>query len=183
MSSHPSRLRGIFLLGTIIVSIAVGVIFLSPEIEGGKFIGGSFGFVLAIFISRIFFPDIRRSSGNIWNGKNILGVNMKNYFTHTTQIPMMLGFLWFIIFMALGIFTSSIDKSQNKDNPYLLFVFLSPSFFLIGLSGFLMIKRNEGVNKFGEIYKGFWAYFNGALGIIFGWGLPLLMFLAYVFKW
>jgi hypothetical protein len=60
-------------------------------------------------------------------------------------------------------------------------ILLSPIAILWGYSGFLMVQRNEFIDKFGRQYKGFWAYFNGMLFILMGWGLLIVAIISYIF--
>jgi len=155
----------------------------------GGFLGILVVFVVIFFILNLK-PETRKNlkeyHKSLWDGNNILSVNMKNYFTHYTQAPMMLGMLLFVIFILLlvtGLTDPILNRLSEKDKPSLLMIFLSPSFFLFGLSGFRMIKQKEAIDKSGQPYHGFWAIFNGILGLLFGWGFLLFITLAFIFDW
>lgn len=180
MLSRLSKPKSFLLIGIIIISIASGVIYLSHMIDGSKIAGGSLGFIFAIFFSHLIFPEFRKSSSNIWNGNNILGINMKTYFTHPTQIPLMMGGIWFCaVLLAMYVFNL---KVTTDDETKIFIGMLIPAFLLFGLSGFLMVYRNEYVNRFGIIVNGLWAKINGIAGILFGWGFSIGIIIMLIFK-
>lgn len=119
---------------------------------------------------------------SLWDGNNPLGVNTKKFFTHPAQIPMMLGGTWFLIFTII-IASRLLDPFLPRYQDFLLSLLLFPFFFSLGLSGFLMIRRKETVDKFGQIHKGTWAILNGSLLVLFGWGGLLVLILADIFNW
>jgi hypothetical protein len=73
------------------------------------------------------------------------------------------------------------DLKITPETNILLLVWLLPCCLLFGLSGFLILRRNEYVNQFGKLTSGFWARFNGILGIVFGWGSAILIIIIVVF--
>ena len=186
MNPRPSIQNRLSLVIFWIAGIVMGIFFVTPKSNGDKFLGGSIGFMSSLLLSFLVFPELRKMLRNIWDGDDIAGINMKNYFTHPTQKPLVLGMLWFLVFILLstiGLFNPLFDRLPDKDKSDLLFLFLSPSFLFFGISGLISIKRNEAVGRYGQIYNGGWAYFNGIMLIVFGWGALLFMLLAYVFNW
>jgi len=181
MQTRLSAQKRLLFLGFLITGTILGIMFISPSINGDKFLGGSAGFLLSILLSHLIFPEMRESSRGIWNGNNMLGVNTKTYFTHPTQLPLMLGLLWFcavaLMLSLLVVFDLKITVNEKTG----LILLLLPCLLLFGLSGFLMIRRNEYVNQFGKLTTGFWARFNGVLGIFFGWGGCILLLVVIIF--
>jgi len=168
MQRRLSPQKRVLLLGLLIAGTILGIMFLSPRINGDKFLGGSVGFLISMLFSHLIFPGMRERSRGMWNGNNVLGANLKTYFTHPTQIPLMLGMLWFGLGMiCLVVFNLKITADTNTG---ILLAWLVPMCLLFGSSGFLMLRRNEYVNQFGKLTTGFWARFIGVLGIVFGWG-------------
>jgi hypothetical protein len=144
------------------------------------------GFLIALISSFLVFPELRRTFSTIIDGKNSLGFNPGLYLTHPTQKPMMIGVLWslpmaFLLAQLNSKFPSLIPE-EYRLNVTTIIVTL-PGLFLFGYSGFKMIKRNETVNKFGKIHKGFWAYLNGTILILIGWGGLLYLLRAWIFDW
>ncbi len=182
MYPRLSLQKGVLLATFLITGIIAGIVFVTSKVNGDIFLGGLVGFTISLVSSCFLFSELRNMFSDNWNGGDIAGFNMKNYFTHPTQKPLVFAALWFCIFIIF--LSSGLSNSLNEYlQQYLAFMLLFPSFLLFGFSGFLMIKLKEGVTKFGQIYKGPWAYFNGALAIIFGWGGLLFIALAYLFNW
>ena len=173
--------KRLLLTGFIIVSIILGIIFVAPKFNGDKFLGGSVGFISSWLLIFLLIPEFRYLAGTIWNGDNRFGFNMKNYFSHPTQMPLMLGLLWFgavaLILSLLVVFDLKITVNENTTIILLLF----PCLLLFGLSGFLMLRRNEYVNQFGKLTTGFWARFNGVVAILFGWGGCIALLIVMIF--
>ena len=94
----------------------------------------------------------------------------------------MLGLLWLIVFSVISFFFPKL-WSLGKE-PGLFFV---GSFTLIlilfGYTGYLMLRRKEGIGKFGQRYYGFFVYFNGILLIALGWGAAAFLLISYIFMW
>jgi len=178
--------KRLLLLGFHITGIVAGIIFLTPRNSGDKFLGGIAGFICALLASFLIFQDLRNMLPKIWDGSNIYGINMKNYFVHPTQIPMLLGILWFILFIFLvtpRIFNFITDNFQGIEKSEITGLLLTPSALLIGLSGFLIFKRNEAIDRFGEIHKGARVRFIGISTMFLGWGIGALFVLSAIFKW
>ena len=143
------------------------------------------GFLISLISSFLVFPELRKTIPTIFNGKNSFGINMGQYFTHPTQLPMMFGGLWFVIVIPLlslliSKFPSLIPVENRLDATTIV---LLPSMILFGFSGYQMARRREMVGKFGQIHRGNWALFVGIIGILFSWGIALYLTLALVFNW
>lgn len=181
MQTRLSAQKRLLFLGFLITGTILGIMFISPSINENKFLGGSAGFLISMLLSHIIFPEIRESSRGIWNGNNMFGVNMKAYFTHPTQMPMMLGSLWFVAVALILSLLVALDLKILLNEKLVITLLLVPCLLLFGLSGFLMLRRNEYVNQFGKLTTGFWAKFNGALGILFGWGGAITLIIVIIF--
>lgn len=182
MQTRLSAQKRLLFLGILISGTILRIIFISPSINGEKFVGGSAGRLISALLSHPIFPEIREGSRGIWNGNNMLGVNMKTYFTHPTQIPLMLGMLWFVLGISLLSLQVVFDfKVTTHVNNGIILAWLVPVCLLFGLSGFLMLRRNEYVNQFGKLTTGFWARFTGVLAILFGWGGAIALIIAIIF--
>jgi len=178
--------KGLLLISFLITGIFAGIVFVTPKVSGDQFLGGLVGFTISLVLSCFLFSELRNMFSDNWSGDNMFGIRMKALFTHPTQKPLMLGMLWFVCFALLlgsGLLNLIIEKLSIQQKPDLILMLLSPTLFLWGVSGVLMIKQKEGVNKFGQIYGGSWAYFNGILAIIIFWGALLIMILATIFDW
>jgi len=172
--------KRLLLLGFYIAGTTAGVIFLTSINNGDKFFGGIAGFLCALFLSFIVFPELRNMLPKFWNGNNRYGFKFKDRILHPTQIPIMLGMLWFLALVLLSISNTTISFVNNHNNVDIL---LFPTLFLFGLSGLIIIKRNEVVGRYGELHRGFWATFSGILMVVFCWGGLIFMILANIFNW
>jgi len=118
-------------------------------------------------------------AGLINHTNDNLRFDTNNYLWHPTRIPLVIGFIWFIF-----IGSAQVNNNQGTVNSdQFILVLLIPLLILIGISGLITIVKGESVGKFGRIQRGFWAYVNGVLGVVFGWGLSLIFLLAAIFKW
>jgi hypothetical protein len=181
MQTHLSVTRKQLLIVILTIGTILGVFFISPSFNGNKFLGGSAGFTISMLVSHFVFPEMRERSRSLWDGNNTMGINMKRSFTHPTQLPLTLGMLWFgavaLILSLLVAFDLKITVNENTAIILLLF----PCLLLFGLSGFLMLRRNEYVNHFGRISNGFWARLNGVLAILLGWGGCIALLVVMIF--
>jgi len=84
--------------------------------------------------------------------------------THPTNLPMMIGMLWFVVFFAMmGLIPIRVDRYIGNESVRVRLLLL-PALFLFGLSGLLMILRREAsinlgidITAFGCISMGFLA--------------------------
>ncbi len=182
MQTHLYTQKRLLVLSFLVIGIILGIIFVSPKVNGDKLVGGSVGFISAILINYLIFTEVREGFRGVWNGKNPWQVNIKQSLFHPTQIPLTIGMLWFITFAFLMYL---FDLKAITDNESKLFagLLLFPSLLLFGFSGFMMLRRNEYVNQFGKLTTGFWARFNGVMAILFGWGSCIALLVAMVFDW
>ena len=142
------------------------------ETLGGAIIGATLSLIL---IPLIFYgnPDVKKRF-------EILERGGWNEFIHPTMLPITIAVVWMALCVVIVFVRDMISNKPFGD--FLRGVFVVPIAFLFGLSGFLMLKRNEVVGRYGEIHKGFWAYLNGILLILLGWGGLVYLLLAWMFK-
>lgn len=122
---------------------------------------------LAAFIITILnpFPKMMRELGRIYLNPTIL--------------PAYLGILWPApIFIIIHYTNADIDF-----NGYLLWICV-PSLFLMGLSGFFMVQRNEYVGRRPMFFGGLnpakpYGYFY----MIVFWGTAILLIIAVILHW
>jgi len=161
-SSHTSLLHEI-----------AKMLHMRAETLGGAIIGAT--------ISLVLMPLIFYGNPNVKKGFEALEKGGWNEFTHPTTLPITIAVVWMALCVA---FVFIHDKISNEPLSSLLTsTFVVPTAFLFGLSGFLILKRNEVAGRYGEIHKGFWAYLNGILLILFGWGGLAYLLLAWIFRW
>jgi hypothetical protein len=153
--------------------ILAGFLNIRVETLGGAIIGLVVSFLVLPFI---FHPD-----PDIQNMLDATRIGSWDSFVHPTNLPITIAMIWFLSIMGIFYLMDLLNKIKASIN--LAYILLLPIFFLFGLSGFQMIRRNETVNGFGKIFKGFWAYLNGTLLILFGWGGLLYVLLAWIFHW
>jgi len=176
MQKHPKLLFFcIMFLATI-----VGTYALAPMLHVKTDTGGTIGVIIGFFAS-FFVPGLWKSLAQVQNEEQKqafsegIGTGFWKYLTHPTQLPAMLGLLWFIGFLGIQ-FLFHLKISSNQ------FVFiLLPFPILFGLTGFFVFLRKEYINRPGHVIRGNWARVIGALIMIFCWGASILMLLTAVF--
>lgn len=152
------------------------ILHISPETLGGAIIGS----VISFFLTPLIFyqdPKIKNSFERLEFGR-------WTYLVHPTRLPLSIGVIWFL-FMAVFFYALDYQIGEFKTgiNTNLDYITLLPFLLLMGLSGFRMIKRNETVHRFGRVSEGFWAYLNGTVFMLFGWGGFVYLLLAWIFNW
>lgn len=161
-SNHTSALHEIAIFFNIKVEILAGLI-----------IGMVFCFLILPLIYRD--PDVEEVT-------KILEVGFWESLAHPTNLPMTIAIIWFVFIVGIvGLLDINIGEFGPDQNWSL--VLIIPFELLMGMSGFQMIKRNETLNRFGKIFTGFWAYLNGTILILFGWGGVIYVVLAWFFEW
>ena len=169
-----------FLWCLVIGGAFLGAFILAPAIYIDMRLGIVIGGLVGCGISFWLFPELRKAFTEGWNEKpsklrqqriaNNLWLGWQRSLTHPTNLPMTIGMLWFIVFAALIVlFPTLFDRYIGNESirPLLL---LLPFCFLFGLSGLLIILRREFIDQSGHRHHGFPVYFNGILGLLFGWG-------------
>jgi hypothetical protein len=86
----------------------------------------------------------------------------KRQFFHPTIAPFMISILIILFFFLVG---SVFHIYYPKWFQNILFLLFSIS---IGISGLIILKRGEFIEKFGRIKRGWYAYSIGILFILFG---------------
>jgi hypothetical protein len=188
MQTRMSKTRRFILLGFILAGAILGALFIPKQISDNILLNAGAGAIIALFLSFIFFPELRKNYSEAWNGKEtnlIKGettkIELRLFFIHPVQQPMWFGIFWFLVFMGLMILLNLKVYDNGITLPGL--IFLMPPVFLFGLSGFLMFKRKEEVSPFGQVYRGISPYFKGALIMIGCWGFCTYLLLATIFHW
>jgi hypothetical protein len=148
----------------------IGWIFLSPLLKNKTENSILIGLLLALLINIIVFPDLRKKIFEQTSEKRIERLQKENslgfrrFLFHITNLPLHIALL--VLFggaILLGTLNLKLNEFQLTIGTIIICV-------LIGLSGFLMLVRKEYVNKDGVISRGFWAFFNGILLLLVGWG-------------
>lgn len=100
-------------------------------------------------------------------------------FSYSPQRPFMIGiFLLFGFIILEGVLPGLASYLKNHDLSENLILVIP--FFLIGLSGLMVIQRGENVSKLGKIVYGFEAYLGGISRLLVGWGTVLLILFKYL---
>ncbi len=164
-------------LAIIIGSTLVSYFYIAPAFEADPKLSALYGFLGGIILALIIFP-VADEEGTDKKDENEspFGDYFKSL-SHPTNLPLTYSMIFFLILVALifilKTFNLNIVLPQKIST-----IILSTLSFLWGYSGFLMVRRNEYIDKSGRQYKGFWAYFNGILLMLWGWGMfiALLIF-------
>ncbi len=122
--------------------------------------------------------DRENDDGGIDDNNDLERSGWKVYILHLTNLPMTIGILWWVGFGILAYLSPSMVNKMSNNQFYLFFAV--PALFLFGLSGLIVIIRNEYV-KVRYIYHGSYAFFQGIFRIAFGWGI-CIYFLFNIFK-
>lgn len=165
-----------FIQRLLIVAILIfGTLFwVTIVMPNAKFTGSIIGLFLSGTIDYLIFPSFRKILPKIKKHPEYFG-----YFTHPTQVPLLIGSLWFIF--AIEILLPLTEKKFG--NPSSILLLLLPMTALFGLSGFLITRMNEMVGKGGRIYRGVGAKITGILGMIFFWGGGVMLVLTTIYNW
>ncbi len=172
----------------VVIGGCIGTAVIAPSFNLGEDAGALLGMFLG-FLVTLLIPNLWKSFLNLVNDEHKTATEEKQYITftesltHPTQLPMIIGFLWFIGFMIIMLL---FDTQISTTADILLLLLLLPSLILFGTSGFLMVKRKEFVSggMFGyKVVRGTWAIISGIAGMLFGWGIGILLVLSLIFKW
>jgi hypothetical protein len=93
---------------------------------------------------------------------------------HPTQLPIILGILWFIAILFINRYYPDLINFIYEVKLSTKIIF-APTLFLVGLSGFMIVVQGKSVTRIGYIAKGFEAYMNGIIRLLFGWGFGLFL--------
>lgn len=155
------------LTGTLIIPPVLHI-----KAEFGMFIGGILGTILI----GVIYPESGKSSEKQLERQ--YGPYL--FFFHPTQLPLILSGILLILIIILAFLLKELNIQVS---PEVFQVGLLGMAFLWGLSGFLMITRNEFIGSGGQNHKGFWAILNGILLISMGWGYIIFVVLATISNW
>jgi hypothetical protein len=161
----------------LIMSGFFGAFFIAPLIGTKALIGAFIGMVGCVYL----LPFLLRDPYGLEAAKT-MEIGIWNSFLHPTNLPITLAIIWVLFIAGVSSFLE-FKTSEFKLGLNLSDILFLPFLLLMGLSGFQMIRRNESVSKVGYVYKGFWAYLNGAVCILFGWGGFLFFMFTWIFHW
>lgn len=165
--------------------VIFGIMFLSPLLnnsrEGSGLLGGFIGFLVSIVVFPETVKGILQEQSKLREErlKEERALGFWRSLTHPTQIPFTLSLLLLIATIILAFL---FDYLKFENGYAILQGGVVGMMFLWGLSGFLMIIRNECIDKTGRLYRGFWAIFNGIGFMLFGWGSLIVLILAEMFS-
>ena len=170
----------------VILGGCIGMTFLTPRFnisqDTGILLGLALGFIVAMLIPNLwksFFESVKIEYQEAVDDKRHL--NFKEYITHPTLLPFLVGGLWFLCYVAF----LTVFQIKPAEEISLLIGFL-PAIFSFGLCGFRMITRREYVkgDMFGYlVVRSKWAIVWGAFTILLGWGGAVILVLATILDW
>ena len=164
-----------FVLATITAGMIIGGFIFSTIFKfiGGMIIGGLAAYTILVLLFPItineFIPNVSDQSESSSAKIEVRVIRRK--FLHPTRLPEFLGALWGGL--ALLILFSGDSKVIGK---FLILL------FLMGLSGYQIIKRNEYIDRYGNLLRGFPAKPFGILIMLVFWGAGILGTLATIFR-
>jgi len=182
---NSQKTRSFFHLGVILLSVLLETLIISPVLNIDIKLGALIGGILGIILNSVIFPEKRQEVSEQSKARQFERMvvrqeySLYRSFFHLTNIPITLSLIYFVL-IVIVIFILDKLNTTIPSNIYLVLLVMP---FLWGISGFLMLTRNEYIDKFGRKHKGFWAIFNGVLFIIFGWGSIIYVTLATIFNW
>ena len=163
----------------------IGSLLIAQELKIEPKLGALIGGLSGLLLIFIIFPSTRQDYFQKSDGQKrqrasrILSDGLHRSWTHITNLPITVSLIYFVLVIIIVFILEKLNITIPS-NIYLV-LFVIP--FLWGTSGFLMLTRNEYIDKFGRKHKGFWAIFNGILFIIMGWGAILGIVLGTIFNW
>lgn len=174
-------------LGTIFISILLGVVII-PALSGidesiGLFIGG----ILGIILLWLTYPEIfdeTEEQAKIERMAMEQQAFLDLYFFHPTKTPLTFSMIIFVLMIMVVFVLDKFNLQQIVSE--VLQIGLMGCLFLWGISGFLIITRNQFIDNIGpniRKYKGFWAILNGIIFVLMGWGGIIFYALSSVFNW
>jgi len=176
MKTRMSKTRAFLLLGFIVLGAILGAAFIpTKKINSDILLNAGIGVILAATLCTIVFPELRNSYSEAWTKNNYHLV-----FMHPTQLPYILGIIWFITTIA---FISLAKMALTIDQTWLFLIL--PITFIFGLSGLITVIRKESIGfAFPEFFiiRGIVAIVRGIVIIIIFWGFSVLMLLS-IFHW
>jgi len=168
---HSEKYRHSIQLTILLVGGILGWLFLSPLLPNKKENAILVGGLMALFINIIVFPNLRKKlfetptklRHDRLQKERSLG--FRRYLFHPTNRPFHLS-----IALLFGSIAFLLATKIQPSEIYLsigLIIILS----LSGLSGFLMLIRNEYVDTRGRIVHGISPIINGLALLLWGWGI------------
>jgi hypothetical protein len=174
-------------LGIIFVSILLGVVIIPALLNIDKSIGLFLGGILGIILLKLIYPENfneTEEQAKIERMAIKQQVFLDLYFFHPTKAPLTLSMVIFVLTIALFFILEELNIQQISSQ--VMQIGIMSCMFLWGISGFLIISRNQLIENVGpniRKYKGFWAILNGIVLIIVGWGGIILYALSSIFNW
>ena len=179
------KTRKMFSLCVIFVSILLGVVIIPTVLSIDKSIGLFIGGIAGIILLRLIYPEIFDETEE---QRKIERIAVKQhayldlYFFHPTRAPLTFSMVVFALMIILVLILDKLNLQQIVSE--VLQFGTMGCFFLLGVSGFLMITQNQFIDPPNSIkYKGFWAILNGIVLIVVGWGGIILYALSSIFNW
>ncbi|MFN8383688.1 MAG: hypothetical protein U0V02_17235 [Anaerolineales bacterium] len=99
--------------------------------------------------------------------------------SYSPQHPLMIGIFLLLGFVVLKELLPELASYLENHEWIENFVLVIP-FFLIGLSGLMVIQRGKNISRSGKIVYGFEAYLGGIFRLLVGWGTVLLLLSKYL---
>ena len=163
----------------IITSTLLSYFYIAPQFETDPKLIGLYGCLFGIILALLILPIYDEKVQEDDEIENLFKKSLDS-FSHPTNLPLTYSMIYFVI-LVIGAFIINVINPNFTVPLAITGILLSPIAILWGYSGFLMVRRNEFIDKFGRQYKGFWAYFNGILFILMGWGLLIVAIISYIF--
>jgi len=163
-------------LTIIIGSTLLSYFYIAQAFEADPKLSGLYGCLGGIILALLIPPVYDEKNQDKEEGNENPFEKSLNSFSHPTNLPLTFSMIYFVILIVGVLILGGVNPSFTVPLKITI-ILLSPIPLLWGYSGFLMVRRNEFIDKFGRQYKGFWAYFYGILLILWGWG----MFIAILF--
>jgi hypothetical protein len=187
---NSEKAKKIIHLGIILLSVSIGTIIIAPILNIEPRLGGLVGGILGVILFGAIFSEKKRgdsrqypTQSNEKHFEKILARQEYGFyqsFFHPTQLPITLSFILLILLASVAFL---FEKFSIKIPPEVFQFSLLGMPLLWGISGFLILTRNEFIDNHGRKHKGFWAILNGTLLIVTGWGGIIFVILATIFKW
>jgi hypothetical protein len=106
------------------------------------------------------------------------------YFFYPTKTPLTFSMVIFVLIIMVVFVLDKLNLQQIISE--VVKIGSMGCLFLWGISGFLIIARNQFIDNIGpniRKYKGFWAILNGIVLVVVGWGGVIFYALSSIFNW
>lgn len=180
---NPQKTKIVISLTIIFIPILIGALIISPLLNIDKNIGLFLGGILSIILLKVAYPESFNETQEQAKTERMLikqRAFLDLYFFHPTKLPLTLSMIIFVLKIACILI---LDKLNIEIIEEVFQIGLLGCMFLWGLSGFLVITRNQFFDELGRKYTGFWTYLQGSVLIFLGWGGIVLYTLGSIFNW